>query len=177
MHEYANQFEQHERKLPMQLDAIDRRILDILQTEGRLSNQDLADRVALSPSACLRRVRALEDGGVIQGYRAVLDPHCLGLDFEAIVHVSLDQSQAGWHEAFVARLAGLEEVRQASIVTGSSNYVLQVRTRDLAAFSAFVVDKLNGIAGVREIHSHIVMRKVKDCGGVLPVGPAGLAGP
>ncbi|OZI42825.1 Lrp/AsnC family transcriptional regulator [Bordetella genomosp. 5] len=159
----------------MQLDIIDCRILNILQADGRISNQDLADRVSLSPSACLRRVRALEEGAVIRGYRAVLDTAQLGADFEAYVHLSLDQSEPGWNEAFVARLDALDEVVQASIVTGASNYILQVRTRDLAAFSTFVVDKLNGIRGVRDMCSHIVMRKVKDSSGTIALAepPAG----
>ncbi|MDQ8035316.1 AsnC family transcriptional regulator [Bordetella genomosp. 1] len=153
----------------MQLDTIDCRILTILQADGRISNQDLADRVSLSPSACLRRVRALEEGGIIRGYRATLDNAQLGVDFEAYVHLSLDQSEPGWNEAFVAQLGEMPEVVQASIVTGATNYILQVRTRDLAAFSNFVVDRLNGIRGVREMCSHIVMRKVKDSAGAIPL--------
>ncbi|KCB23312.1 transcriptional regulator, AsnC family [Bordetella hinzii OH87 BAL007II] len=148
----------------MTLDTIDLKMLALLQKEGRLSNQQLAERVALSPSACLRRLRALEDSGVILGYQAIVDPARTGLPFEAIVHVSLDQSQPGWHEAFVARLADWPEVHEASIVSGASNYILQVRTADLEAFSGFVVDKLNRVHGVREICSHIVMRKVKAPG-------------
>lgn len=151
----------------MTLDAIDCRILTLLQKEGRISNQQLADQVALSPSACLRRLRALEDSGVILGYQAVIDPGWLGQRFEAIVQVSLDQSQPGWHDVFMAHLQDWPEVHEASIVTGASNYVLLVKTRDLEAFSHFVVDKLNQTPGVREICSHIVMRKVKH-----PPGPA-----
>ena len=82
----------------MQIDAIDQRILYRLQENGHLSNQELAEQVSLSPSACLRRVRALEEAGLIRGYRAVLDPEKLGFELEALVHVSLDQSRPGWHE-------------------------------------------------------------------------------
>ncbi|AIT25853.1 Lrp/AsnC family transcriptional regulator [Bordetella holmesii] len=148
----------------MLLDTIDLKIIALLQKEGRLSNQHLVDRVALSPSACLRRLRTLEEEGVILGYEARIDPIHIGQAFEAIVHVSLDQSQPHWHEAFVEQLAGWPEVHEASIVTGASNYILHVRTTDLAAFSNFVVDKLNRSHGVREICSHIVMRKVKAPG-------------
>ncbi len=126
----------------MPLDTIDLKMLALLQKEGRLSNQQLAKRVALSPSACLRRLHTLEDSGVILG------------GYQAIVHVSLDQSQPGWHEAFVAHLADWPEVREASIVTGASNYILQVSTADLQAFSGFMVNKLNRVHGVREICSH-----------------------
>jgi Lrp/AsnC family leucine-responsive transcriptional regulator len=151
------------------IDAIDQRILCRLQEDARLSNQDLADQVALSPSACLRRVRALEESGLIQRYRAVLDAGKLGFELEAIVHVSLDQSRAGWHEEFMAGIALHDEITEASIVTGASNYILTVRTRNLAAFSQFVEDKLSKLAGVRDLCSHIVMRKVKDRGGMLPL--------
>lgn len=154
----------------MQIDAIDQRILYRLQENGHLSNQDLAEQVALSPSACLRRVRALEEAGLIRGYRAVLDAEKLGFELEAIVHVSLDQSRPGWHEEFLAGIALHDEITEASIVTGASNYILAVRTRNLAAFSQFVEDKLSKIAGVRDLCSHIVMRKVKSRGGMLPLG-------
>ena len=153
----------------MQLDAIDHRILYRLQENSQLSNQDLAEQVALSPSACLRRVRALEESGLIRGYRAVLDAERLGFGLEAVVHVSLDQSRAGWHEEFLAGIALYDEITEASIVTGASNYILTVRTRNLAAFSQFVEDKLSKIAGVRDLCSHIVMRKVKNRGGMLPL--------
>ncbi|QVQ26555.1 Lrp/AsnC family transcriptional regulator [Achromobacter deleyi] len=153
----------------MQIDAIDQRILCRLQENGQLSNQDLAEQVALSPSACLRRVRALEESGLIRNYRAVLDAEKLGFELEAIVHVSLDQSRAGWHEAFLAGIALHDEITEASIVTGASNYILTVRTRNLTAFAQFSEDKLSKIPGVRDLCSHIVMRKVKNRDGMLPL--------
>jgi len=153
----------------MSLDSTDYRILCRLQENGQLSNQDLAEQVSLSPSACLRRVRALEERGFIRGYRAVLDAEKLGFELEAIVHVSIDQSRADWHEQFLAGIAAYDEIAEASIVTGASNYILTVRTRNLAAFSQFVETRLSKIAGVRDICSHIVMRKVKDRQGMLPL--------
>lgn len=153
----------------MELDAIDRRILCRLQDDAHLSNQDLAEQVALSPSACLRRVRALQQHGLIKGYRAVLDAEKLGFELEAIVHVTLDQSRAGWHEAFLASIALHDEITEASIVTGALNYILTVRARNLAAFSAFVEDKLSKFPGVRDLCSHIVMRKIKSREGMLPL--------
>lgn len=153
----------------MQIDAIDQRILARLQEDGHLSNQDLAEQVALSPSACLRRVRALEEAGLIRGYRAVLDAEKLGFELEAIVHVSLDQSRAGWHEEFMAGIALHDEITEACIVTGASNYILTVRTRNLSAFSNFVEDKLSKIPGMRDLCSHIVMRKLKNREGMLPL--------
>ncbi|WP_024300916.1 Lrp/AsnC family transcriptional regulator [Pseudogulbenkiania sp. MAI-1] len=154
----------------MQVDAIDWRILAALQQNGRLSNQDLADRVALSPSACLRRVRALEENGLIRGYHAELDAQQLGFELEAIVHVTLDRSREEWHEQFLEQIAGFDEIAAAYVVSGPTNYVLHVRTRHLTAFSNFVVEKLNKLPGMRDICSYIVMKKVKDQLGLLPVG-------
>lgn len=153
----------------MDLDAIDQRILCRLQENGQISNQTLAEQVALSASACLRRVRALEEKGVIKGYRAVLDAAQLGFELEAIVHVSLDQSLTDWHEKFLTRIAVFDEITEASIVTGASNYILNIRTRNLAAFSRFVEDKLSKVPGVRDLCSHIVMRKVKSRDSMLPL--------
>ena len=153
----------------MDLDAIDRRILCRLQENGQISNQTLAEQVALSASACLRRVRTLEEQGLIKGYRAVLDAARLGFELEAIVHVSLNQSLADWHETFLARIAVFDEITEASIVTGASNYILNIRTRNLAAFSRFVEDKLSKVPGVHDLCSHIVMRKVKSRDSMLPL--------
>jgi len=153
----------------MNLDAIDQRILYCLQENGQLSNQELAERVALSPSACLRRVRALEESGVIRGYRAVLDAEKLGFELEAIVHVSLDQLRPNWHDQFLAGIAPHDEITQASIVTGTANYILTVRTRNMTSFSQFIEQKLVKIPGVRDLCSNIVMRKVKDRSGMLPL--------
>ncbi|MCD5362148.1 MULTISPECIES: Lrp/AsnC family transcriptional regulator [Chromobacterium] len=154
----------------MQLDAIDCRILSALQHNARLSNQDLADQVALSPSACLRRVRALENQGVIRGYHAQLDPALLGYELEAIVHVTLDRAREDWHEDFMGRIQQFEEVAAAYIVAGPSNYVLHVRCRNLAAFSGFIVERLNRLPGMRDICSYIVMRTLKDSRWQVPLG-------
>lgn len=157
-------------KIAMQLDSIDWRILIALQQNGRLSNQDLADKVALSPSACLRRVRTLEEQGLIKGYRAQLDTERLGFELEAIVHVTLDHTRSDWHEAFQQQIAAFEEVAAAYVVTGPTNYVLHIRTRNLAAFSDFVVEKLNKVSGMRDMCSYIVMKKIKEPSGVVPLG-------
>jgi DNA-binding Lrp family transcriptional regulator len=99
----------NERNVQMQLDAIDMRILRALQDNGRLSNQDLADQVALSPSACLRRVRTLEEEGLIRAYRAELDAVALGFELEAIVQVTLDRSRDDWHGEFLQQMQAFEE--------------------------------------------------------------------
>jgi len=153
----------------MTLDSIDKRILYCLQENSALSNQELAERVSLSPSACLRRVRSLEEQGLIRGYRAILDAQKLGFELEAIVHVSLDQSQIDWHEQFIVAIAPHDEITEACIVTGTSNYILTVRTRGLASFSQFVEQTLIKLPAVRDLCSHIVMRKIKDRGSMLPL--------
>jgi len=146
----------------MTLDSIDLRILHCLQQNGRISNQELAERVALSPSACLRRLRNLEDSGVIRGYRPVLDSERLGIELEALVHVSMRQDEDDWHERFVEQLQGWPEVVSAYIVTGASNYVLRVQARNLKQFSDFIVMRLNRAHGVTDIRSEIILQKVKD---------------
>jgi len=154
----------------MQVDAIDTRILAALQRNGRLSNQDLADQVALSPSACLRRVRTLEESGLIRGYRAELDAVALGFELEAIVQVTLDRSREDWHGEFMQQVQAFDEVTAAFVVTGPCNYILQLRCRNLSAFSDFIVEKLNKVPGMRDICSHIVMKTLKDTRDHLPLG-------
>lgn len=151
----------------MNLDATDLRILHAVQQDGRISNQDLAEKVALSPSACLRRLRLLEDNGVISGYRAVLNAERLGVEFEAIVHVSLRQDVEDWHETFIANVQQWPEVVAAYVITGASNYALRVQARDLKHFSSFIVNTLNRTAGVTDIRSEIVLQKIKDREAVL----------
>ncbi len=146
------------------LDTIDVRILLCLQQDGRISNQELAEKVALSPSACLRRLRLLEEQGVILGYRPVLDAEKLGVELEALVHVSMRQNEDGWHERFVEQVNGWPEVVKAWIVTGNSNYVLKVQARNLKHFSEFIVSRLNRTNGVTDIRSEIVLQTIKNAG-------------
>ena len=151
----------------MNLDATDLRILQVLQYDGRISNQDLAEKVALSPSACLRRLRLLEEEGIISGYRAELNAERLGVEFEAIVHVSLRQDQDDWHETFIKRVQAWPEVVSGYVVTGVSNYVLRVQARNLKHFSDFVVNTLNRTAGITDIRSEIVLQRIKDSNTLL----------
>ena len=125
----------------MTLDTTDLRLLLCLQQNGRISNQELAEKVALSPSACLRRLRNLEDGGVIRGYRPLLDAERLGIELDALVHLSMRQDEDGWHERFMEQVQSWPEVVSAFIVTGHSNYVLRVQARNLKHFSDFVVTR------------------------------------
>ncbi len=151
----------------MMLDATDLRLLHVLQQDGRISNQELAEKVALSPSACLRRLRLLESEGIISGYRAVLNAERLGIELEAIVHLSLRQDVEDWHETFIQKVQGWPEVASAYVITGASNYVLRVQARNLKHFSDFIVNHLNRTAGVMDIRSEIVLQKIKDRDEVL----------
>jgi len=153
----------------MSLDRTDVRILRQLENDGRMSNQDLADSVALSPSACLRRVKLLEEQGIIQGYRCVIAPKSVGVEFEALVHVSMRPETDDWHDKFVKAIQGWPEVVSAQVVTGASNYVLTVRARSLDHFSDFVINRLHRAAGVMSINSSIVLATLKRDGSVLDI--------
>lgn len=119
------------------LDATDCRILAVLQEEGRISNLDLAERISLSPSACLRRMRLLEEQGVIEHYRACLSREKLGFGAEAFVQVSMRNEENQWHERFAEALREWPEVVGAFVVTGESHYSLRVLAHNLKHYSDF----------------------------------------
>jgi Lrp/AsnC family leucine-responsive transcriptional regulator len=147
----------------MTLDRYDRQILEILQTDGRINNQDLADRIGLSPSPCLRRVRALEDAGLIVGYRAVLDARKLGLTLMALVHISMDLHTPERFANFEASIAVLPEVLECLLITGQdADYQLKVTVRDMDHYQALLLDRITRIAGVTGVHSSFVLRRVVD---------------
>jgi Lrp/AsnC family leucine-responsive transcriptional regulator len=147
----------------MKLDRYDRRILEVLQEEGRISNQDLAERIGLSPSPCLRRVRALEESGLIAGYRAVLDPGRLGLSLMALVHISMDRHTPERFARFDAAIAALPEVLECLLITGQeADYQLKVVVADMAAYQDFLLNKVTRIEGVSGVHSSFVLRRVVE---------------
>lgn len=146
----------------MKLDATDLKILTCLQADGRISNLDLAEKVFLSPSSCLRRVRLLEESGMIRRYSAILDADALGLELEAFVQVTMRRDVERWHESFTDALREWPEVVGSYIITGEANYLLRVRARNLKHFSAFVLNKLYKAAGVLDIRSNIVLETIKD---------------
>ncbi|GIZ53581.1 Lrp/AsnC family transcriptional regulator [Noviherbaspirillum aridicola] len=146
----------------MTLDAMDLRLLHFLQEDGRISNLELAEKVFLSPSACLRRVRQLEEKGVIARYVALLDPSRVGLEVDAFVQVTMRRDVEQWHENFSAAVQTWPEVAGAYIITGEANYLLRVRARSLKHFSAFVLDRLYKTKGVLDIRSNIVLQNLKD---------------
>ena len=144
------------------LDDIDRRILRELSRDARQSNLALADRVGLSPSACLRRVQALEQAGVIRGYRAVLDPVQLGIGFVAYVTVGLGSHTKAAQEAFERAVSRAAEVRECHNITGTVEYLLRVEVADLAAFKHWHTDILGTLPQVRSITTFVVMGSPKD---------------
>jgi Lrp/AsnC family leucine-responsive transcriptional regulator len=144
------------------LDAIDRRILRGVAEQGRISNLDLASRVGLSPSACLRRVQELERSGAIRGYRAIVDPAARGAGFLAYVTVGLATHTKAAQAIFEAAVASAPEVRECHNVTGGIEYLLRVEVRDLAAYKYFHTEVLGIIPGLASITSYIVMDSPKD---------------
>lgn len=152
----------------MVIDKTDRRILQQLQADGRLSNQELAERVSLSPSPCLRRVRALERAGVIQLYAAVLDPLRVGLELLAYVSVKLEKRGKMPVDQFTRAVHGWPEVITCFSMTGDMDYLMRVQVENLAHYSRFIMDKLLKQPGVIDIRSNFVLERVKETT-VLPL--------
>lgn len=146
----------------MEIDTKSREILRILQGEGRISNIELADRVALSPSACLRRVQELERGGVISGYRAVVDREKTGSGFVAYVAVGLSDHSKKSQEAFEQAMTAAPQVRECHNVAGVYEYLLRVEVADLASYKNFHTDILGTVPKVNSITSYMVMGSPKD---------------
>lgn len=147
----------------MELDRFDRQILQILQTDARISNQELADHIGLSPSPCLRRVRALEESGLITGYRALLDAKSLGLTLMALIHISMDQHTPERFNDFETAIADIPEVMECLLITGqSADYQLKVVVKDLDAYQELLLKRITGIKGVSGVHSSFVLRRVVD---------------
>src|ERR1700760_4351987 len=143
------------------MDAVDRAILRQLQEDGRLSNVELAERVRLSPSPCLRRVRALEDSGVIRGYHAEIDPAAVGRGFEVTVHVELTLKDRATVEAFEAGIAAFDEVLECRRMFGVPDYVVLVAVADQAAYETFYMSKLAELPGLARVNSQFTMKMVK----------------
>jgi Lrp/AsnC family leucine-responsive transcriptional regulator len=144
------------------LDRTDVRILDVLQSEGRLTNQEVAERVALSPSPCLRRIKRLEERGVIQRYVALLDPEPLGLGLLAYVSVKLEKRGKMPMDEFGARVQAWPEVLACYAMTGEMDYLLSVRVENLQHFSSFVMGQLLRQPGVVDVKSSFALQKIKD---------------
>ncbi|HEX2803432.1 MAG TPA: Lrp/AsnC family transcriptional regulator, partial [Sphingomicrobium sp.] len=143
------------------LDRIDRKILAALQEDARLTNQALSERVALSPSACLARVRRLEREGVIQGYHARLDPFTLDIGLVLYADITLDGHTPAELARFEEAIAALPQVVEASHVTGSFDYILKVVVADMREWTQIAERLSSGDLGADRINTHVVMRKPK----------------
>ena len=142
------------------MDAVDRKILAVLQEQGRLSLTELAARVRLSPSPCHRRLRALERDGTILGYRAVVDPVALGLTFEALLFVTMRQEDRETLLAFEAAVIEVPNVLQAQRLFGDPDYLLRIVTEDLAAYQRLEDEVLSALPGVQRLNSTLIMKQV-----------------
>lgn len=143
------------------MDNTDRKILRILQHEGRLSNQELADRIGLSPSPCLRRVRLLEESGVITGYAARIDQAKVGLPVDVFVSISLTNQTDAALKAFERAIQDLDQVMECYLMTGSRDYLLRVVCDGLASYERFTRDRLTKLPGIRSIESSFALGRVK----------------
>jgi Lrp/AsnC family leucine-responsive transcriptional regulator len=159
----------------IELDKTDRKILAILQNDGRLSNQDVADRVNLSPSPCLRRIKRLEEAGVIRQYVALLDPARIGLGLLAYVNVRLEKHSEGWNNAagarkpsssphleFAASVENWPEVVACYAMTGEMDYLLRVHVEDMDHFSRFMMKTLLSHPAVADVKSSFALQRIKD---------------
>lgn len=147
----------------MQLDRYDLHILQVLQEDGRITNQELADRIKLSASPCLRRVRTLEESGLITGYRAFIDAKKLGLSLMALIHISMDQHTPERFANFEENIAQLPEVLECLLITGQdADYQLKVVVKDMDAYQDLLLNRITRITGVTGVRSSFVLRKVVD---------------
>lgn len=143
------------------MDRTDRAIIDELRENARLSNVELAERVNLSPSPCLRRVRALEQAGVIRGYRADIDPAAIGRGFEVEVMIEITHKDRATVEDFERRIAALDEVLECRRMFGIPDYLIRVAVADTAAYEAFYMNELAELPGIGRVSSQFTMKLVK----------------
>lgn len=143
------------------LDAIDRRILAALQENARIANTELAAAVGLSPAPCLRRVRALEEDGVIRKHVSLVNPGAVGLPVSVFVSISLERQVEEALKRFERVILGRPEVMECYLMTGDADYLLRVVCADLAAYERFVLDHLTKVPGVSSIRSSFALKQVK----------------
>jgi len=151
------------------VDEKDRQIIRALQRDGRISNQDLAIQVNLSPSPCLRRVRNLEKAGVIRGYAARVDARACGLPITAFVRIRLERHDEATVQGFERAVAGMEEVLECHVMTGQTDYQLRVVVASLDAYETFIRARLQRIGGIGSIDTSFAYGIVKDSA-VFPAG-------
>ncbi|ABC31824.1 MULTISPECIES: Lrp/AsnC family transcriptional regulator [Hahella] len=154
----------------VKIDRIDRKILECLQKDGGLSNQELAEKVGLSPSPCLRRVRALEEAGIILRRVTLLERKKLGLSLTVIIQISMDRHTPERFEEFENQVKESPEVQECYLITGQeADYMLKVVVPDMDAYQVFLLNKITRIPGVSGVHSSFVLRRVVD-NTELPLG-------
>jgi Lrp/AsnC family leucine-responsive transcriptional regulator len=154
----------------LKLDRFDRRILEELQRDGGLTNQELADRIGLSASPCSRRVKALEEAGVVLGRVTLLDRRKLGLTLTALINISMDRHTPERFEAFEKKIREYPEIQECYLITGQeADYQIKVVVQDMDHYQAFLLNKITRIPGVSGVHSSFVMRRVVD-NTALPLG-------
>ena len=146
----------------MSLDAKDRQILRELQRNGRQTNLELAEKVNLSPSPCLRRVKLMEDAGVITGYAAEVEPRAYGLRITAFIRITLARHEGGSVRDFEQRVGEIDEILDCHLLTGEADYLLKVMVADLDAYEAFVRNRLHTIPGIASITTSLVYGTVKS---------------
>ncbi|GJM11910.1 MAG: ArsR family transcriptional regulator [Pseudohongiella sp.] len=144
----------------IKLDRIDAQLLSIIQSDGKITNIELADKVGLSPSPCLRRTRALEASGVIKRYVGILDPKLIGLTINGFVTVRLKNQGRKALEEFESRIQTYKEVMECYLMTGTSDYLLRISVQDLAKYEQFLIDKVTTIPGVGNIESSFSLKQV-----------------
>jgi len=150
--------------LKADLDAIDWKILRELQDNGRMTNVELSRRVGISAPPCLRRVKRLEEAGVIRGYRAILNSPMLGMDVVAFCQIGLHHQSEAELKSFAEKTRGWPIVRRAWMVSGDSDFLLHCVARDLATFQAFVIEELTSTPNVDTVRTALTIRQVKDAG-------------
>ena len=143
------------------IEKQDERILARLQQEGRLTNQQLAEDVGMSASACWRRVRALEDSGVVEGYAALVNREKAGFATSAILHVSLERHDVKFVDEFVSRVMARAEVLECFATTGDADYHLRVVVRDMAAYNRFLDEFVFRLPGIRNVRTNVVLKEIK----------------
>ncbi len=151
------------------LDAVDRRMLAVLQTDGRITNQELAERVGLSPTPCLRRLKRLEDSGVITGYSAQVDPKAYGLPFSVFVSVRLLQQMRDQIAEFERAVESWEEVTECYLMTGSQDYLLRVQTDGIEGYERFLKQKVTQLSCIQSVQSNFALATIKRRTALPPV--------
>jgi Lrp/AsnC family transcriptional regulator, leucine-responsive regulatory protein len=143
------------------LSPSDRRILRVLQGEGRMPNAALAEKVGLAASPCLRRLKALEEDGIIEGYRALVNRKALGFEVEAFIFIKLEQSEPGWRTRLVDRLKGYEKVIACHALAGEVDLIAHVVAKDIEDFGEFTMNRVLTLPGVADVRSSFVLSTIK----------------